>query len=464
MQFVAKPSTRTTFDVVVLGGGPAGTLCAAQLARDGYRVALVDPDKGLERIEGLAKRAAWLLKQQGFQNSCEVISSALPRNSQWAGTSSQVNAEHLVQRPAFDRRLRQDAAQCGVHLIKSRARLQDTVSAAVPKVDIDKQKPITACFVIDARGRRANPAKSTFKRPMNIAISAPVQGLDFAPGTSVQPLPNGWLWLAKSVKQQSVWAQLMLDGTAERLGKSKLRKLLIAAIKLSCPRQNFTVSGDICGRAAEFRLNSETSLIGKNYLAVGDASAAFDPLSGHGMFWAFSSALSAAAIVNTLLKVDSPKNRQLCEHFYQQRRQDTFWRQARIGRDFYRLEKQYDSVFWTSRHAWPDQKPAHTLTTESPYIAMGPAIKDARIIETELLYLPDEPGPIAFFGAIPLVQSLRRFYQSDLSQIAGPEQFQKICTPEANRQESATFYHWLQKQGLLKNPQLLKTDSLSGIV
>ena len=38
-------------DLVVLGGGPAGAISALLAAREGLRVTLIDPDRGLDRLE-----------------------------------------------------------------------------------------------------------------------------------------------------------------------------------------------------------------------------------------------------------------------------------------------------------------------------------------------------------------------------------------------------------------------------
>ena len=66
-------------------------------------------------------------------------------------------------------------------------------------------------------------------------------------------------------------------------------------------------------------------------LPIGDASAAMDPLSGHGMFWAVSSALAAAAVRRTLAAGRDAAGDTLARRFLGQRATDLFLRQARIG-------------------------------------------------------------------------------------------------------------------------------------
>ncbi|MDN3713921.1 hypothetical protein QWZ10_22960 [Paracoccus cavernae] len=74
-------------------------------------------------------------------------------------------------------------------------------------------------------------------------------------------------------------------------------------------------------------------------LPVGDAFAAMDPLSGHGQFWAVSSALAAAAARRTLTA--DPASEDRCLRYLRERAAETAWRMARVGRDFLALETRF---------------------------------------------------------------------------------------------------------------------------
>jgi hypothetical protein len=101
-----------------------------------------------------------------------------------------------------------------------------------------------------------------------------------------------------------------------------------------------------------------SQLAGENYLRVGDAAMAVDPLSGNGIFQSLSSAMVAPAVINTLL--NRPSGAELARQFYQARIADNFMRFARTGRDFYRMESRWSKQsFWHQRQAWPDDIAAH---------------------------------------------------------------------------------------------------------
>ncbi|MEZ5841921.1 MAG: hypothetical protein R3D02_16370 [Hyphomicrobiales bacterium] len=77
------------------------------------------------------------------------------------------------------------------------------------------------------------------------------------------------------------------------------------------------------------------------------------------MFWAVSSALAAVPVI-AALEEGTPEAVDLAKRFYAERIADTFWRQARVGRDFYRLEERFaDAPYWAARRAFPDDLPSH---------------------------------------------------------------------------------------------------------
>ena len=438
------------FDIIVLGGGPAGTLCATELVADGKRVLLFDPQRSAQRIEGLSPRAYQLLGQKGFTKTLRMCTSHLPRRSHWAGISQQENGERLVNRAGLDQAMRDDAIAAGVQLLAQRATLSQQQTGKLPEVVSAAGQRFTADFVVDARGRQANRRNLATKAPCNLAISAFINHLLEPIGTTIRPLDNGWLWLASINPLAPTWAQLMIDGDVEKLNQSLLREKLYQAIY--CHRANAThakVQSPILARAADFRLNQPADLLQSNFIPIGDAAAAFDPLSGHGIFWALSSALSAAAVVRTLLRDPTPQARAMCRDFYLQRQNASFWRQSRIGRDFYQLESSRTLPFWCKRQQWPDQLPAHATACKRPQITKRCAIRDGYVVATDVLELPDEYGPLAWFGDIHIASALQRWYQYGNTSDADFQRFRRISLPDSSEKQSQAFFHWLQQKQLL---------------
>ncbi|HRK42164.1 MAG TPA: hypothetical protein PLH11_03895, partial [Gemmobacter sp.] len=141
-------------------------------------------------------------------------------------------------------------------------------------------------------------------------------------------------------------------------------------------------------------------------LPVGDALAAMDPLSGHGQFWAVSSALAVAAVRRTL---DArPEAADLCRRYLTTRAHDTAWHQARIGRDFLTLEPRFaHHPFWVSRRQFPDDQPAQAPLVGA-MIQWQPVIREGLIEEMEVLCTPRSPGGIGWIGTFPAADAFRR--------------------------------------------------------
>lgn len=435
-------------DVVILGGGPAGALCATELSKIQYKVLLIDAGKSGSRIEGLSARAVRLLQSKKMYRALASLSVSLPRTVIWGEQSSNENGEHLVARPQFDQGLCADAQKAGVQIIKGRVtQFEKDDVLGCWNITLPDKSQIHCRFLIDARGRQANPSNKRDSAPQNIALCSYVENVTAEPGTHVQAIEGGWLWLARPNKATPVWAQLMLHKGAQQLGRQTVSQVLLEKIESAIGQTGLQISGQPVSRGADFRLNTNVD-DPLSPLRLGDACAAFDPLSGHGMFWAFSSALSGAAIINTLLQDNSEKTRSLCQEFYQQRLQSTYWRQARVGRDFYQLEENRNTPFWQIRKCWPDDLPSHAEIVVTPRFDHGPAIENGRVVEQERLLLPGEYGPSAWFGSIPLVSAIRKLQNMTQTSCMDLEQFRQHCVPNSTVHEARQFWLWLQSKNL----------------
>ncbi len=438
-------------DVLVIGGGPAGSLCATELSRLKYRVVLVDPEKTVRRIEGLSPRAVQLLRSKKMYGGLACISKQLKRTVDWGGLRNSSNGEHIVLREELDQGLRDDARKSGVKFVSGMANPSAIESSNGFKITtLSDTTQVQSRYIVDARGRRGQASNKTNASPENIAFGGFIDGIEIDPGTLVKAIDNGWLWLARKDQNQPVWAQLMIHKGTQSIGRSVISEQLLAVVQRALKQNHLTVSGQIVSRGADFRLN-ESASTGDPFdpLRIGDASVAFDPLSGHGMFWAISSALSAVAILNTLLQCHDATSESLCRRFYQQRLTDTYWRQARIGRDFYRLEENRSAQFWEKRKNWPDLLPAHQNNSDVISFNHGPAIEHGKIVERELVCIPGNHGAVAWFGSIPLASTLKQVLSLAKKSTISPELLHQRCIPYVSLHEATRFWHWLHSNDLL---------------
>lgn len=395
----------TDFDVAVVGGGPAGAVAAHELARSGLRILLVDPGTTRPRLEGLGERVADILRQKGLEEALSAAGPRRPRTVSWAGLSDTANGERLVRRHDFDQALRKAATRAGATVQTGRLiRLEAAAIEGGVRLALSSGEAVTARLMIDARGRQA-PSPDRRKGPQTLAIAGRLSGKIDHTGTHVEATPQGWIWSA-SEPGFGQWLQISIDaddlvgsGQAALLNRMKW---FLAQSQFKGRYNHCGFDGTLLARPAGLVLSAPD--LDLPVLPIGDAAVAIDPLSGHGMFWAVSSALAAVASVLTFLE-DPEAATPLVKRFHRDRVVATFWRQARIGRDFYRQEADLaEFPFWSARASWPDNEPSHSesraLSLEQRVVVEG-----GRLRERDVLITPQEPEGVAFLCGVP-VQAL----------------------------------------------------------
>jgi 2-polyprenyl-6-methoxyphenol hydroxylase-like FAD-dependent oxidoreductase len=418
------------FDVAIAGGGPAGSVAAILLARAGARVALADSGATRPRLEGLSLRVAALL--QGLGLPLAGVGPVCVRAARWGRLSAAPNREHVVERAAFDAALRAAAADSGVALAMSGvARIERRTGGAV--VRLTDGRGLAALLSVEARGRRAPAAPGRRRGPATVAIAG-FTGAAQEDAAGVEALDCGWVWRA-SRADLGTWTQLALDAAAVAPGAAGLRAAWAAALGPHAP-----FPSEPLVRAAELRLAAPR--FDPAAPRLGDASVAMDPLSGHGLFWALSAALSAPAVLRAV--IDGRAD--LAARFHEARTVATFWRQARIGRDFHALAAR-DGPFWEARRRWPDAAPAHPPVPE-PALRPQVALRDGRLEEAEALVTAREPEGAAFVHGVAVAPLLRRV---GLGAALAADAFASAC-PEIEPARARALHAWLVDRGALRPP------------
>ncbi|WP_246594588.1 flavin-dependent monooxygenase QhpG [Mameliella sediminis] len=378
-------------EMIVIGGGPAGAVSAWLAARDGLRVLLIDPEKPSGRVEGLSPRLHRWLESTGIGDGGTTI-GPFPRRVDWANQPQSVNAEHAVHRDRFDAHLRDAARAAGACVFAASAQLSGR------EVTLPDGRRLTARWIIDARGRQGRHGERGGLPFSTLSICGwyrPVKTTE--PGFDITALPEGWLWRA-ALPDGRIWAQLTTDARSAATMETRLTRALLHS---GLTEGEFTVQAPLLARASTPLLPAPITDL--TCLPVGDALAAMDPLSGHGLFWAVSSALSAAAARRTLTARPAPQTEALCRRYLDNRARETYLRNARIGRDFLSLETRFaDQPFWSGRAGFPDNEPSHSPITR-PEIRPGMVLRNGLIEEMDLLFTPQETEGVGWFGEIPAV-------------------------------------------------------------
>lgn len=403
-----------TADILVLGGGPAGAAAAIGLARLGHRVAVVATPRPFDACEGLSERTVDGLRRAGCDIAAGRLGEPVRRRATWNGVAGEANRETLADRPALDAALLEDVARAGVAVISARVAQSaehDGHWTAELRAADGSQRRVTAPFLIEARGRAA-PAGGArrLSGPATTALLQCRTGVPQEPAAGVVPFRDGWAWMAR-LGDGRRYVQFAVTSASGRLpGRAGLgshfERLLAGLPEAARWLEGATAAAPVAARTAAPVLHPAPA--GAQSLRVGDAALAVDPLSGNGLFQALSTGLMAVAVVNTMLR--RPGDAALAAGFYRERVAESFWRFARIGRDFYRQERRWPgSPFWAERRAWPDDLPAHRpATAGSLQLATRPVVVDGFIVSREVVVTPDQPLGIWQLDGVELAPLVRR--------------------------------------------------------
>ena len=400
--------------IIILGAGPAGGAVALGLIRLGYKVIVVGQSRPFDAVEGISERVVEGLKGAGFKQALEAIREPSARNATWNGASNSANTERLINRRDLDAGIWQDLLDAGVTCINARiskVNHSDTdVEVSIQHLADGPTETVQGTFLVEARGRAAPSAGlKRFRGAETVSLLQYWQGPPATAQSAAVSFEDGWAWFAMT-EQGKRYLQLTFDvATANLPPKAELGHFCTERLLQIPQAEPFMADakpiGEPHARTSTPILCEEA--VGERWIRVGDAAMAVDPLSGNGIFQAMSSALQAPAVINTLLR--SPENTEIAKQFHQSRVTALFYRFARIGRDFYRMEEQWqDRPFWQTRHHWPDDQPMHVATTFDQFeVKAMPVVQGGEIAAAEVVVTPDQPLGIWHLGGIELAPVLR---------------------------------------------------------
>ncbi|MGU7774162.1 flavin-dependent monooxygenase QhpG [Burkholderia sp. MR1-5-21] len=432
--------------IAVLGAGPAGAAVALGVARLGYPVTVVSEWRRFDAVEGVSARVLQGLQHAGLTHAAACALPPCARTTRWNGDTRTLNHEHLIDRRRFDIALRRDLADAGIDVREATIRaLQANDDGYAIRIDTPAGPDVLhAAFVVEARGRLAPLARDAVRGPQTLSLLNVWQGSPGDAASAIESLPDGWAWMARLPDGRCYW-QMTLDVASTTLPPRDALPAWCAALRRTPLARDFfggckgnTDDADavqVVARTSSATLCGDTG--GTNWLRVGDAAMAVDPLSGNGIFQSLSSALQAPAVIHTLLA--HPDRAALARRFHQRRIAHLFTRFARIGRDFYALEQQWaDRPFWRARRAWPDDAPSHpapdfrALTVEK-----APVIDGDTIAEADVVTSPDQPLGIWHLQGIPLAPIVDALRDQPAAQVLA-----SLAPPHA-----ALVRRWLETQG-----------------
>ena len=367
-------------NVVVIGGGPAGSTAATLLSRQGFHVFLLEreqfprPHVG----ESLLPASMPVLEDLGVLPSVEA--AGFPRKwgatmvwgkdpDPWSWRFRETNREYphayQVWRPEFDRLLLDNSRDCGV-AVREGCRVDRVVFDGGRAVgvgfhdDNGRAGLVEAGFVVDASGQGGLLARQLGLRRwdsffQNLAVYGYFTGGKGLPAPDennifIEAYHHGWLW---NIPLRDGWASVgaVVDSLA---GQEEIR--------VKGPAEFLKNQVSQAPRMADLLAHAELQqaptvvkdwsyvcrpMVGNGYILAGDAACFVDPLFSSGVHLALMSGALAAAYITAAAR-DS-ELAQAAREVYEKLYLKEYSHFRELAKLFYSSNRTPDSYFWEAR-------------------------------------------------------------------------------------------------------------------
>lgn len=334
MEQQAKKIERQTCDVLVIGGGPAGTTVAPLLAEKGYKVVLLEKARHprFHIGESLLPANLPLFERLGIADQVKAIGMekwgaefVSPQHDMSqtfhfadAWDKSMPHA-YQVKRAEFDTILIRNAADKGVEVhenckVKAVDFQADDTAVVSGQHDDGREVEWQARFVVDASGRDtflANRFQIKHRNPKHnsSAIYGHFSGAKRHDGQAEGNITifwfdHGWFWFIPMMNDVTSIGMVTWPYYMKTIGERSLEQFLRDGIAM-CP--------GLAERLKDAKLETKVEATGNfsyvsernhgaNYLLLGDAYAFIDPVFSSGVMLAMNSGVIGAEAIDTCLK------------------------------------------------------------------------------------------------------------------------------------------------------------------
>lgn len=397
---------RSSTQVLVIGGGPAGSTSATLLARQGFQVTLLEAAT-FPRYhigESILPSALPVLNLLGVRDKIEEYGFVRKGGAyfEWGPENWELNFDHLqgnddysfqVVRADFDKLLLDHAREQGVDVHEG---------VGVRELDFDGERPVAAHwsrtndredagritfdFLVDCSGRAGVMATKYLKSRRyhevfkNLAtwtywrgVKHPGKGPDGA--IVVASIPDGWFWAIPL--HNGTWSVGLVSNAAkftekrERLGG--LEEVYEDGIA-QCPRIAAMLEG--AEQMAEMKAEQDYSYVsetfaGPGFVLSGDAACFLDPLLSTGVHLATFSGLLAGASVGSVLRGEFAEDEALA--FYSQAYRQAYERLLIMVSFFYRSFSRESQFFEADKLT---RRERHMLNLYESFLYVTSGVED----------------------------------------------------------------------------------------
>ncbi|GLU48165.1 NAD(P)/FAD-dependent oxidoreductase [Nocardiopsis ansamitocini] len=335
-----------TLDAVVVGGGPAGAVCATLLAREGASVTLLERDE-FPRFhigESMLPYMVGLLERLDLLDAVQAQGYVIKRGGEFidptgtkffspgvfrADFSKQGEGRHAetfqVERAHFDRVLIEQAKRAGARVLHG-AQVTGFLEEGERLTGVryrhrDTPHELQARYVVDASGRSGRIAqrfglRKTIDELRMVAVFRHYENLDEVhnPGhegdIQIGSHADGWVWAiplsAHTISVGTVMPRAVFrKGAAEELFDQHVARIprITQRLKGTRPTMGLKVETDYC-------YHTDT-VTGPGWLMVGDAGCFGDPMFSGGVLVAMTTATRAAETITQALADPASETRVL---------------------------------------------------------------------------------------------------------------------------------------------------------
>ena len=367
-------------DVIVIGGGPAGSATATMLARKGWQVIVMEREQfPRDHVgESLLPASIPILEELGALPAVESAgflpkygatmvwgSGDAPWSWYFKETSQRYPHSYQVWRPQFDKILLDNAKTQGVTVLEghqvTEVIFDGEEAIGVEFTNVDGVPGEAQCrFIVDASGQSTLISRNRNSKKwdpffQNLAV--------YAYFTGAKPLPEpdqnnifiesyryGWIWsiplhTGRTSVGVVVDSQTGQEGIQQNGAKAFLEAQLAQSNHTRAMLENANIDSEP-NVVMDWSYTAE-KLYGPGYILTGDAACFVDPLFSSGVHLALMSGILAAAYVTTAL--NNPTMVEDAGQVYQELYLKEYNQFREMARLFYSSNLSTESYFWEAR-------------------------------------------------------------------------------------------------------------------
>jgi FAD-dependent halogenase len=373
-------------DVVVIGGGPAGSTVATLVAKAGHRVILLDKEfhprhsvgesllpatvHGVCRLLGVWEK----LHDAGFVRKRGGTFRWGKQEEPWTFSFAMAtlgNADYAfqVERARFDDILLRNAQENGVDVREGWRALEGIpaedggLGGVIARAHEGENVSIRARFVIDASGNSTRFASYAGKRIYseffrNVAVYGYYKGAKRVEGENsgnivTSAFANGWCWFIPLSDELTSVGAVVDRSRAGTIAADRVAALDTFAQEAPLVRDLLSGSERVTdGMYGEVRTRKDWSysnerLHAPGLLLVGDSACFIDPVFSSGVHLATYGGVLAARTVNSILGGTVSSEQALSEFERRYRREFGLFYDFLVA--FYDMEQEWDAYYWKAR-------------------------------------------------------------------------------------------------------------------